>query len=394
MTTAEIELAANKGNLATADFDVGQALRYQIIPQFLEDVGPCSWRKAYKQITTIATRQTYALASNALKIHEAYRAIPGGKPVQLDYIGEDPLKVAQAEIAVTPAPPTGYYMALTGSDLEGSGVVTFGAILDGEIGTNTIGLTGAVVGSNVAPGWPVDLPAGLIGLMRVSAPDTIEVRLHNMSGSTVTPGDVAVSFSVFSGPQAAAVELSGSGTVAGGDILDGEIRQLTFALAGATVGANVSPGWPSGLPAGLIGMMRVSASGIIQVRLLNMSGGLVTLPTLTYAASIIGTVSSPAAAWQNLKLRAPADAVYTLVVCQLTYVPFGDTTTTVNMAPYIPAQYHWGLVEGLRAQIFFDRFGQSDPRYAQAQAQYMIWVQRAQVNRELGRRGNLVLSVR
>jgi hypothetical protein len=45
---------------------------------------------------------------------------------------------------------------------------------------------------------------------------------------------------------------------------------LTFTMAGASVGDTVAPGWPSGLESGLVGTMRVSASNQIAVRLCAM----------------------------------------------------------------------------------------------------------------------------
>jgi hypothetical protein len=47
-------------------------------------------------------------------------------------------------------------------------------------------VTGANPGDGVAPGWPA-LPTGVIGIMLVSATNTVTVRLCNMSASGVTP---------------------------------------------------------------------------------------------------------------------------------------------------------------------------------------------------------------
>jgi hypothetical protein len=48
-------------------------------------------------------------------------------------------------------------------------------------------LTGAAVGDAVAPGWPAGLEPGLVGAMRVSAPNTVAVRLCNFSGAALRP---------------------------------------------------------------------------------------------------------------------------------------------------------------------------------------------------------------
>ena len=50
-----------------------------------------------------------------------------------------------------------------------------------------VSITGANVGDAVAPGWPSGIETGLIGSMRISAPDTVAVRLCNFSGGTVSP---------------------------------------------------------------------------------------------------------------------------------------------------------------------------------------------------------------
>lgn len=48
-------------------------------------------------------------------------------------------------------------------------------------------VTGAVAGDTVAPGWPAALQAGLVGAMRVSAANTVAVRLCNVSGGSIDP---------------------------------------------------------------------------------------------------------------------------------------------------------------------------------------------------------------
>lgn len=393
MTTAEIETAANRGGLATSDFNIGQVLRSQVIPDFLEQVGPASWRKRYKTITTTAGTQQYNLDQDCLKVWEAYR-LPNPPFSSLKYIGEDPLAVSLAESGPAQAQPTGYYIASTASTLSGSGIATFGAIADGAVGIQTFSLLGAVVGSNVAPGWPVGLPANLIGSMRVSATDTIEVSLLNMSGASITPGSLSFTFAVISGSQSSAIVTSGSGALTFGSIDDGQVLAQTFTLAGAVAGGNISPGWPSGLNTGIIGMMRVSATNTIEVRLLNVSGATITLGALTFSAGFIESgAATSSASWQAIKFQAPPDGAYSIQVVQLKFIPFGDTTTSINLTPYIPVQFHWALVNGLKAQIFFDRFGQGDPRYDRQQALYEKDIDKARAHRELGRR-NYFVSVR
>ena len=51
----------------------------------------------------------------------------------------------------------------------------------------TFTLNGAATGDAIAAGWPADLPAGLLGMMRVTAANTIGVKLCNATTNTITP---------------------------------------------------------------------------------------------------------------------------------------------------------------------------------------------------------------
>lgn len=96
--------------------------------------------------------------------------------------------------------------------------------------------------------------------------------------------------------------------------------------------------------------------------------------------------------WQTLKFQAPAVAVLAIRVVYYRYVRFADDSTNVDMAGFIPAPYHWGLVEGLRAELYLDRFGQGDPRYAAAIGSYEKWISRAGGKRELAARNYAVYA--
>jgi hypothetical protein len=63
--------------------------------------------------------------------------------------------------------------------------------------------------------------------------------------------------------------------------------ESTFALPGVAVGDSIAEGLPGGLPAGLVGMMRVSLANTIAVRLCNPSGGALTPPAATYVATVV-----------------------------------------------------------------------------------------------------------
>ncbi len=72
--------------------------------------------------------------------------------------------------------------------LTGSATIDFGSLAQGTCSSDqTFTLLGAMTGDAVAPGWPATLESGLTGVIRVSAANTVAVRLCNLSGATVDP---------------------------------------------------------------------------------------------------------------------------------------------------------------------------------------------------------------
>lgn len=66
-------------------------------------------------------------------------------------------------------------------------VLDFSPIWDGCCTSSTFTFNGAATGDGLAAGWPPTLEPGLVGMMRVSAANTVEVKLCNWSGATVDP---------------------------------------------------------------------------------------------------------------------------------------------------------------------------------------------------------------
>lgn len=63
--------------------------------------------------------------------------------------------------------------------------------------------------------------------------------------------------------------------------------ELTIGLTGANAGDSVAPGWPPSMPQGVLGMMRVSATGVVAVRICNFSGSAVTPQADTFRATVV-----------------------------------------------------------------------------------------------------------
>ena len=87
---------------------------------------------------------------------------------------------AQTQVAVDSATVPTYFTS--------TATLAFPSIASGGCASElTFALPGAVTGDSVAGGWPATLPAGFIGTIRVSAANTIGVRLCNLSGTASAP---------------------------------------------------------------------------------------------------------------------------------------------------------------------------------------------------------------
>jgi hypothetical protein len=82
---------------------------------------------------------------------------------------------------------------------------------------------------------------------------------------------------------------------------------------------------------------------------------------------------------RRLTLHAPCDAVYKVSVFGWQIPWFADNSTAVNMDLFVPRQYQWGLVEGLRAEVFRERLGVENPKTVLATQGYLNVVERAKL---------------
>ena len=70
-------------------------------------------------------------------------------------------------------------------------------------------------------------------------------------------------------------------------IPSGACTESTLSLPGASAGDSVAPGWPASLESGLIGMMRISGSNTVAVRVCNLSGTTVDPAAATFRATVV-----------------------------------------------------------------------------------------------------------
>ena len=71
--------------------------------------------------------------------------------------------------------------------IDFSAALDFGSISAQTCSTLTITATGAVADNPIAPSWPAALEAGLVGMMHVTANDTVTVRLCNVTTGAIDP---------------------------------------------------------------------------------------------------------------------------------------------------------------------------------------------------------------
>lgn len=93
-------------------------------------------------------------------------------------------------------------------------------------------------------------------------------------------------------------------------------------------------------------------------------------------------------AWR-IYFNVPTSAATTALICYDTLIYFADDSTQVDLEPFIPVQFHWVLVEGLKREIFYDRFGVGDDRWQAADMEYKMWVERAKESPDLSRGSRL-----
>jgi hypothetical protein len=102
--------------------------------------------------------------------------------------------------------------------------------------------------------------------------------------TTVAAGQTTVSVDTATVP----MYLAGSAVLDFPNIAPGTCAaEKTVNVAGASLGDAVAAAWPGVLESGLLGMMRVSASNTVAVRICNLSATAADPASATYAATIV-----------------------------------------------------------------------------------------------------------
>jgi hypothetical protein len=133
MTTEMIAALANRGAIATADFHLGETLRYEVIPEFFSYLPESVWRRRTSTVPLLVNnRGPYDLQDDFYSMISIHVPNPEGQNITgnmvwsdpgLQFIGEDPALVAQAESATQTVTQgeswrrvSGYYIVPRNSD--------------------------------------------------------------------------------------------------------------------------------------------------------------------------------------------------------------------------------------------------------------------------------------
>lgn len=94
--------------------------------------------------------------------------------------------------------------------------------------------------------------------------------------------------------------------------------------------------------------------------------------------------------FKTVRLAPTPDAAYTFPYSYIAFMRFKSAEEVRDLSTIAPEPLHWAFVEGLKREVFVDRFGEGDPRYMRAEAEYRSWIGRANRMdmREPGSRGS------
>jgi len=154
-------------------------------------VGTGTYSSSFASTTSVTVPGPTHQLGTAKLIVEVYDCESPALVVEPDSVMINPTTYDVLVKFATPQSGTVVLSAAGGStagDITGTATLTFPSIPAAGCASDlTFALSSAAVGDSVAAGWPGSLPSGLLGMMLVSAPNTIAVRLCNFSGGATTP---------------------------------------------------------------------------------------------------------------------------------------------------------------------------------------------------------------
>lgn len=96
-------------------------------------------------------------------------------------------------------------------------------------------------------------------------------------------------------------------------------------------------------------------------------------------------IESDGNAVQRIGFNRPADQQYTVWMTFDFHIKWTDDSSSRDLDIFIPQHFQYGLIEGLRRQIYHDRSGIEDPRYLKAAEEFEKWKARARKSPEMAR---------
>lgn len=163
--------------------------------------------------------------------------------------------------------------------LNGSASINPGSIQDGNLSTlgTSIGVSGAAIGDATQVYTNTPLPSGVRMFADVTSPNTLRVRLMNLSGATYSPGSLTVGATVIHySPSGggAGIPIIGFATFSPGVIQDGTMPILgtTVTVTGASIGDLTYVGTDGSLPSGIRVFGDVTSTNTVTLRMMNLSG--------------------------------------------------------------------------------------------------------------------------
>jgi hypothetical protein len=123
-------------------------------------------------------------------------------------------------------------------------------------------------------------------------------------------------------------------------------------------------------------------------------------PRKVLTAKANTTAAKPAEYWMEsdgnfytrIYFQAPADVAYVMGYAYDIHILFSDENASVELDPFIPPQFQWALVEGLRRELYRARNGVGDTSFQIAAQNFETWKMRAKKSPDLAQKRRYVYA--